>query len=369
MWVLEPSLNLATSDEQFFAQALEQAHYAQGSTHPNPSVGAVLVRDGQVLSRGFTHPVGGMHAEKHALHECSIDPKGASIFVTLEPCCHTGRTPPCTDALINAGIARVVYGACDPNPLVAGQGIAQLKAARIAVEQITNPLLVALAEQSIRPFRSFIKRKRPYVTLKVATSADYAIAIKNQRTKISGEGAGLIVHKLRRAHDAIMVGANTVRIDNPKLRARFSDPKHQKQPIRIVLSSDLELDVNSEIFTSDESLTWIFCPSTINVERKQAFLRKNVEIISLSDFSLKKVLLELGVRGISSLMVEPGQKLLQSFIEEALFDELWWFSSRQMLGEAGLSIEPLLRATEIFKQIPKALPEDDLAILSGLHDF
>lgn len=367
-WVLRSSLNAIDAEENFFALALEQAHFAQGSTHPNPSVGAVVVKDGRILSVGYTHPVGGMHAEKHALYNCSVNPKGATIFVTLEPCCHTGRTPPCTEAIINAGLARVVYGVEDPNPRVAGQGLAQLKAAGIEVAVIGHPLLRALAEQSIRPFRSLIKRKHPYVVLKVASSADYAIGFKDRRVKITGESSDVIVHQLRRAHDAILIGANTLRIDNPELIARLGKEQHQKQPIRIVLGSDLNLDPQAKFFNATAA-SWVICPNTVQAAEKRRLEQQQIAVISLEDFSLKNILAELGARGISSLMVEPGQQLLKSFMDAQLFDELWWFRSKNSLGAPGLSIAHLLEGTQLFEHNLLSLPEDELGILSGSHHF
>ena len=292
-WVLNERSGLQSEDDKFFRVALENAHWASGSTHPNPSVGAVIVREGKIIAVGHTEKPGSMHAEKQALHRAQEDVTGATLYVSLEPCCHTGRTPPCTDAIIKAGICRVVYGVKDPNPIVAGKGIKQLEDAGIIVEEIKNPILREEASAAIKPFCHFIVKKRPLIVTKIATSHDYAVAKLGIRTKITGAESDTLVHQLRRAVDAVMVGANTVRIDNPQLLARFGQETHGKQPIRVILSHDLDLDPEALIFDTTKAPTWIFCSTRENKKLKQ-FVEKGVEIISLEILSLEKVIEQLG---------------------------------------------------------------------------
>lgn len=327
-------------DEVFFVAALKNALFASGSTHPNPSVGAVIVKDGRIIAHGHTEKPGQFHAEKQAIAGSKENLQGSTLYVTLEPCCHKGRTPPCTDAIIKAGCARVVYGAQDPNPLVAGKGIFQLKIAQIEVEQIQGALRER-AEQFLNPFRSFIERKRPHVIAKVATSKEGFIAEPGQRTKITGEDSDRLVHELRRAVDAVMVGGSTVRIDNPRLTARLGSSRHGQQPIRIIVSKTLDFDPSWALFAVKEAPTWIICPSSeFSVEK--TLKRQGVEIIKLPLFSLASVFEELGQRGITSVLVEPGKRLFENLLAEQLLDELWWFKAPHSLGVSGLSIKESL---------------------------
>ena len=363
-WVLNQPLAIKNQDDEFFARALKQAHFACGSTHPNPSVGALIARDGHILSEGFTEKPGHMHAEKQAIYRAEKDLRGATLYVTLEPCCHSGRTPPCTEAIIAAGISRVVYGVIDPNPLVAGKGLEQLRAAGIKVEQIDNQALSGLAHDILKPFTKYILHKKPYLLLKIATSSDLAIANKGKRTKITGAESDLVVHQLRRAVDAVMVGANTVRIDNPSLHARLGEKYHGGQPIRIILSSDLNFDEDLAIFATDNAETWIFSPK----KPSEKLIKLGVKVFFVEDFSLSSVCDQLGLRGITSVLVEPGHDLLKSFIQEGLGDEIWWFKSNSQIGGAGLSVAEHIKTLDLANAESLVLGHDCLVIKSTSLD-
>lgn len=327
-WLLE-----SQSEHAYFSEALKQAQYAYGSTHPNPSVGAIIEKDGQIVSRAYTQKVGGPHAEKLAIDQASISLEGASLYVTLEPCCHIGRTPPCTEAIINSGIKRVIYGALDPNPIVCGNGIKALTQAGLSVEQLTDQDWLEQSQALIRPFAGYILNQRPYVIVKIASSDDLKISRMGMRTKITGLDADIVVHNMRRALDAVMVGANTFRIDKPKLTARLGDLRHGGQPVRVVLGSE-------QSFTGD---LW------------QVSGRPKI----LAALEL------LAERGITSVLVEPGARLFKSLMEENLADEIWWFRSKQTIGPTGLGLAytptDLSKLGFAFSQ-EKTLGEDILCI-------
>lgn len=363
-WVLGNHTTLKSEDDRFFGLALENAHWASGSTHPNPSVGAVIVRDGQLISVGHTEKPGCMHAEKQAIHRAQGNVGGTTLYVTLEPCCHMGRTPPCTDAIIKAGISRVIYGVKDPNPMVAGKGIQQLRDAGILVEEINNLILREEANAAIQPFAKYILKKRPFVIVKIATSNDYAVAKLGLRTKITGPQSDKLVHQIRRAVDAVMVGANTVRIDNPQLLARLGQETHGKQPIRVILSHDLSFDPDSLIFDSTKALTWVYCSQAEKMKGKK-LQEKGVEIIPLDSLSIERVLADLAYRGITSLLVEPGQRLLSSLIQENLIDEVWWFQGSSTIGKDALYVGEELKALDLFHR-PEIIIGDDRLVIASI---
>ncbi|MCA9507111.1 MAG: bifunctional diaminohydroxyphosphoribosylaminopyrimidine deaminase/5-amino-6-(5-phosphoribosylamino)uracil reductase RibD [Myxococcales bacterium] len=361
-WIVDEKVSSCIEDDKFFLKALDNAHFASGSTHPNPSVGAVIVKHGRIIAEGYTQKAGGMHAEKHAMSHATDSVEGATLYVTLEPCCHSGRTPPCTDAIINARIARVVYGLRDPNPLVAGKGIKQLEKAGIQVGQIKCDALRSKAKASIEPFSYFILKKRPYVILKIATSSDYALALVGERTQITGPQSNKIVHRLRRAVDAIVIGANTLRIDNPQLRARDDEPNHGTQAIRVVLSSNLNLDLSFAIFDTSVAPTWIFYEKEASLEKIQQFLNRNIKLIKLKKITIQALVQYLYDLGITSLLVEAGKNILSSFMAENLIDEMWWFRSQQNIGDDGLQVFEQIKKMGLITQEKIIVGDDELRI-------
>lgn len=336
---------LVSVDDRLFADALNAAHFCMGSTHPNPSVGAVIAKDGNILSVGFTHAPGGMHAEAHALAQL-LPARDRTLYVTLEPCSHYGRTPPCTRAIIDAGITRVVYGVQDPNPRVFGAGLLALSSAGISVEQIAHPELMARAEALIAPFTCWLNKKRPFVTVKIATSRDEAIAMRGQRTKITHPSSDMIVHGLRRAHDAILIGADTARIDNPVLTARLGPSQHGTQPLRVVVSSDLNLDLGLALFDTTVAKTLVLTSRIAEPSRVKALTERNVHVITCASdergIDLHDGLAQLVAMGITSVLVEPGALLLTSLIEQHLVDEVWWFKAQHEISSQGIMISDQL---------------------------
>ncbi len=318
-------------EQRFFLRALCNAQFARGTTHPNPSVGAVIVKDGQIISEGYTHPPGGAHAEVHALNNCHGSAKGATLFVTLEPCVHFGRTPPCTDAIIAAGITRVVYGAIDPNPKVAGQGIAALKRAGIIVEPIEQPLLRAMADALLAPFAALVTHKRPYVVVKIATSADgYFAKNLGAPTKITCAEADEFVHAVRRSSDAMLVGGSTARADNPRLTARLSVPGHGQQPATIIVSISGDVPRDLHLMRRDTESSFLVVPADLKLDPQQnttlVAAKRSSEGIDLSD-----AFTELAKRGFTLITIEAGPRLFAHLLKQRLADEIIWLRSPAIL--------------------------------------
>lgn len=336
-----PSDAFTKTDDLFFLAALREAQKAMGTTHPNPSVGAVLVRKNTLLATGHTQPVGGWHAEITALGNTQEPLTSATLYVTLEPCCHHGRTPPCTDAIIQAGIKRVVYGALDPNPLVSGKGIEALTSAQITVDAIENPRLKTTALLLMKPFTKWMVQKRPYVVIKIATSRDGKIAHQpGMRTKITNQNSDLVVHTLRTCVDGVMVGKNTTIIDNPQLTARLVETDHQ--PVRIVLDTHLECSPALNIFDTRCAKTMLLTSEQAALPKKTLFTNQGVNVMSCAmdqdHLDLDEALIKLGSLGFTSILVEAGQKLFNAFMDKKLADEIWWFKAPHHIGPSGLDL-------------------------------
>jgi diaminohydroxyphosphoribosylaminopyrimidine deaminase/5-amino-6-(5-phosphoribosylamino)uracil reductase len=337
------------------AAALGQARQAVGTTAENPPVGCVIVRDGVVLGRGFTQPSGRPHAETVALAQArKLDRdavRGATAYVTLEPCSHHGKTPPCADALIEAGISRVVIAADDPDPRVDGGGIVRLRAAGIAV---STGLLRDEAELIMAGFLSRIRRGRPYVTLKLATSLDGRIATRSGHSQwITGEAARDRAHLMRARSDAILVGVGTVLADNPSLTCRLPGLEDWS-PRRIVLDSHLRLPVESGLVrTACDVPVYVFTTKSADAaadfksaDLKSADLKSvggeglAIETVAADPDgrpSIAAVLKRLSERGIGRLMVEGGASVATAFVKAGLVDEIAWFRAPIVIGGDGLS--------------------------------
>lgn len=312
--------------------ALRLAARGLGNTWPNPAVGAVVVKDGVVVGRGWTARGGRPHAETIALTEAGRDAQDAILYVTLEPCAHHGKTPPCTEAIIRAGIKRVVSACSDPNPLVAGKGYTQLRAAGIEViEEVYEAEALRLNEG----FFSVMKRKRPFVTLKVATSLDGKIATAKGESKwITGEASRKRGHYFRATHDAIITGIGTVDLDNPELTCRLPG-RLADSPQRVVVDSQLKISPKSKIFPA-----WIFT-SKKDPKSKKALAEKGARVFTVprigKNLALDAILTTLAEEGITRLMVESGYGLTSAFIEQQLADRIYWFRAPLIVGEKGLS--------------------------------
>ena len=316
--------------------ALALAARGLGSTWPNPSVGCVIVRDGRVVGRGHTRPGGRPHAETEALRAAAGHTRGATAYVTLEPCCHWGRTPPCTDALIAAGIARVVVALRDPDPRVDGEGLQRLREAGIAVET------GLLEEEARRVNAGFIKRLRaglPLVTLKLATTLDGRIATRTGESQwITGPEARRMAHALRGSHDAVMAGSGTLLADDPALTCRL--PGYARLPtVRVIADARLRTPLGARLF-HDDAPAWIATrpghdPAALAAleQRGAAFL--DVPPAPGGGLEPEALLRAIAARGITRLMVEGGAALAASLLRAGLVDRLAWFVAPSLIGGDG----------------------------------
>ncbi len=307
-------------------RALTLAAQGRMSVSPNPMVGCVIVKQGSVIGEGYHQRAGEAHAEIMALQMAGVAAQGATAYVTLEPCCHRGRTPACTEALINAGIFTVHVACRDPNPRVAGKGIAALQAAGI---EVIEGECAAEAQALNKKFFHYITHKRPYVIAKWAMSLDGKTVTHPQDSReISGAAMRAFNHDLRCTVDAILVGARTVRADNPQLTARDEQGVVAgRQPLRIILSSGKELPVDATLFHADASAKTLVVVPMTRVEAVQKFLPPTVEVLGLPEVSVGQVSVEnlltvLGQREITSLLVEGGMQVHQAFFAAGLVNEV-----------------------------------------------
>ncbi len=322
-----------TKDEWFMKLALSEGYKGKGKTLPNPAVGAVVVKDGRVISTGYHQRAGLPHAERIALERAGKEAKGATLYVTLEPCNHYGRTPPCTEAIISAGIKRVVIGVRDPNPVASG-GIERLKRAGIEVEV---GVLERECFELIEDFVFNLKSPRPFVSLKLASTLDGAIADKEGNSKwITGKEARAYVHKLRSYHNAVMVGIGTVLKDDPLLTVREYDV--EKQPFAVVVDPSLRIPTNSKL-VKERSSELIVITSQSSLLSYKASILKDMGVKLIPTYGYEGVLdLEEAFTdlkrdfSIYSLLCEGGSKLSSFLLREKLIDKLYLFYSPKILG-------------------------------------
>ncbi|HUY08810.1 MAG TPA: bifunctional diaminohydroxyphosphoribosylaminopyrimidine deaminase/5-amino-6-(5-phosphoribosylamino)uracil reductase RibD [Candidatus Dormibacteraeota bacterium] len=317
-------------------RALELAKSGQGRTSPNPRVGAVLTRDGQVVGEGRHQRAGAAHAEVAALDQAGELARGATLWVTLEPCCHTGRTGPCTERLLAAGVAEVHVATLDPNPKVRGGGVAQLRAAGVSVSVGEHE---AEATQLIREFAVWIVQGRPSVTLKFAMSLDGKVATALGESQwISSEPSRARAHLLRGEHDAVMVGSGTVLVDDPRLTAREL-PAGAHQPLRVIVDSRLRTPPSARIFSTPGGPILVATTDGRDAGREAALTAAGAEVLTLPAVDgrvpLSDLLQRLGERQVTSLLVEGGPVLLGSFWEQRLGDRIAAFVAPILVGGAG----------------------------------
>ncbi len=316
------------TDTKFMKRACELALRGMGFVNPNPLVGAVLVRNGKIIGEGWHARYGEAHAERAALADCAargMHPEGATLYVTLEPCCHTGKQPPCTQAIIAANVARVVVGSADPNPLVAGHGCAQLRTAGISVDEG----VAKEACDALNPiFFHFITHRTPYATLKYAMTLDGKIATKTGASRwITGDAARRRVHEERLRHAAIMVGIGTVIADNPQLTCRIEGGRN---PLRIVCDSQARTPLNSNIAQTAHSVpTIIACAADAPHERTAALERLGCEIVRIDAengrLDLQRLMELLGARGIDSVLIEGGATLAACALDAGIVNHVQAF--------------------------------------------
>jgi diaminohydroxyphosphoribosylaminopyrimidine deaminase/5-amino-6-(5-phosphoribosylamino)uracil reductase len=326
---------VTTTDETHMAHALALAARGLGRTWPNPAVGCVIVRDGRILGRGWTQPGGRPHAERRALDQAG-DARGATAYVTLEPCAHHGKTPPCAEALIAAGIARVVTALTDPDPRVSGKGHAMLRAAGIAVTENV------LADQARRLNAGFLKRVTqglPFVTLKLATTLDGRIATASGESRwITGPQARRYVHGLRLTHDAVMVGSGTARADDPDLTARDMGAIHQ--PLRILLDRTLSHSPGSRLgATARQHPVWVIHAADAASTAQAAWSATGARLIPCpapgQSLDLAAALRLLAADGVTRILSEGGGTVAAALIAQGLVDDLIHLTAGTLIGAEG----------------------------------
>lgn len=328
----------------YMERALSLARLALGSSSPNPAVGAVIAKDGVIIGEGYTQPPGSAHAEVAALRQAGEKSRGATMYVTLEPCCHFGRTPPCTQAIIEEGIAEVHIATLDPNPLVSGRGKAMLEGAGIKT-------CLGEHEEEARELNEayikFITTGLPVVTVKFAMSLDGKLATGTGDSRwISGEESRQFVHRLRWAADAIMVGVNTILADDPMLTVRGEGGEERgerKKPLRVIVDSKARTPPTARVF-SEPGITIVATTSAAEPARVKKLEEAGAEVLELPSreglVDLEELLAELGRREITSVLVEGGSTLLGSFFDQGLVDKVVAFIAPVILGgkEAKLAV-------------------------------
>ncbi len=328
-----------TADRRFMQLALTLGRRGLGRTAPNPAVGAVLVKDGVIVGRGWTQDGGRPHAEREALRRAGSLAKGATLYVTLEPCSHIGHSPPCVDAIIAAGVARVVSAMEDPNSLVAGQGHRRLRALGIVVD------VGLCGDEAARDHAGHIMRvtqQRPHVILKLAVSSDDKIGLVGKPVAITGEQARSRVHLLRAQCDAILVGIGTVLADNPDLTCRLPGMT-TKSPVRVVLDRALRISGDSKlVHAARMTPLWLMTSEISEAAAAMKLGAAGADIIRLptSDapgLGIAAVLHALNERGITRLMVEGGARVAEAFLQAGYVDEIWLLRGPDAIGESGVT--------------------------------
>ena len=314
-------------DREMMQRCLQLAAKASGKTSPNPMVGAVVVRDNKIVGEGFHPEVGQPHAEVFALKEAGEKARGASIYVSLEPCNHYGRTPPCTEALIAAGVSKVIVGIVDPNPLVAGKGITKLRDAGIEV-------MVGVEEEACRQLNeAFIHRilsQLPFGILKYAMTLDGKIAATSGHSAwVTTNASRHLVHQLRSTCDAVIIGGNTVRRDNPQLTTHGIGDRN---PFRIVMSRHLDLPADCNLWNTEIAPTLIFTQHDSNPQLQQQLTDKGVEIIELASLTPKLVMKQLYDRGLSKILWECGGTLAAKAIADGVIQKVMAFIAPKIIG-------------------------------------
>lgn len=354
-------------DTHFMQMALELAEKGRGAVAPNPMVGAVIVKDGRIIGSGYHEKIGEGHAEVNAFRSANEDVAGATIYVTLEPCSHYGKTPPCSDKIIEKKIGRVVIAALDPNPLVSGRGVKKLQAA--GIEVVTG----VLAEESSRLneiFMKYIVKKEPFVVMKAAMSLDGKIATRTGESQwITGPAARERVHQLRSALSGIMVGVQTVIMDNPQLTSRIPGGKN---PVRIIVDSTLRIPMEAKVLQNQDTSTTIIATTDRADRNKAALLEEaGIEILTVpvkdGRTDLKALMGALGERGIDSILLEGGATLNFSALQAGIVDKLQVYIAPKLIGGetaktpvGGEGIEKLSQAFSVIELKASTVGEDIL---------
>jgi diaminohydroxyphosphoribosylaminopyrimidine deaminase/5-amino-6-(5-phosphoribosylamino)uracil reductase len=325
---------MSTADEPWMRRALELAERGRGAVEPNPLVGAVLLREGRIVGEGWHQRFGQAHAEIHALAQAGEAARGATLYITLEPCCHHGKTPPCTDAILRAGVARVVAALEDPFPQVSGQGAAQLRAAGVTVE---FGLCAAAARRQNAPYLTLLAQGRPYVHAKWAMTLDGKIATRTGDSRwISNEASRRRVHEMRTRMDGILVGVGTALADDPLLTAR---PAGERIACRVVLDSQARLPISSQLVKTARAIPTLIVTTADEAPRLALLQAAGCEVLRLRADTAGRpdvlmLLQELGRRRWTNLLVEGGGAVLGSFLDARLIDEVHVFMAPRLVGGA-----------------------------------
>lgn len=321
-------------EDRFMAEALALAARGLGMTSPNPMVGAVLVKRGRIVGRGYHRRYGAAHAEVEAIRDAGAEATGSALYVTMEPCCHQGKTPACTEAICAAGIRRVYAATLDPNPLVNGAGVKRLRAAGVTVRL---GLMASATRQLNEAYFTFMEQHRPFVMLKVAVSLDGMMATGGGESQwITGEGARRFAQELRRAVDAVIVGVNTVLTDNPRLTCRILP---RKRLLRVVLDSDLRLDPDLRLF-KEKGPVLVFTASE-NKQRRLRLEKSGAQVVRVrlqakGRISWQDILEELYRRQMTSVLIEGGATVVSSAFEAGVVDKAYVFHAPKILGPGRL---------------------------------
>ncbi len=322
------------NNHYYMKMALALAKKGMGFTSPNPMVGAVVVKNGKVVGKGWHEAVGGPHAEVNAINDAGDLAKGATLYVTLEPCNHTGRTPPCTQIICDSGIIQVVVGMADPNPDVTGGGTDYLEKKGI---NVVSGICEAEAKKLNEAFIKYVQTKHPFVIVKCAATLDGRIATKTGDSKwISGPKSREFVHELRHAVDGIMVGIDTVKKDNPSLTTRLEN-KDGRDPIRIILDTKFSINQEAKVLQLDSNAdTLIITGNSLPKDKKEQFEQNGIKILETMDknglIDLKELMPRLGELGITSLLIEGGSRVIASSLHAGIVDKIFFFYGPKILG-------------------------------------
>ncbi|MGF9853529.1 bifunctional diaminohydroxyphosphoribosylaminopyrimidine deaminase/5-amino-6-(5-phosphoribosylamino)uracil reductase RibD [Bacillus paramobilis] len=353
-----------TNDEFYMDLALQNARAMKGQTEPNPLVGSVIVNDSRIVGVGTHLKAGEPHAEIHAIRMAGDHAEGGTIYVTLEPCSHHGRTGPCAVAIVEAGIKKVVIATLDPNPVVSGNGVKILQDAGI---EVVIGIGMEKSQQMNEVFNKFIVEKKPFVTLKSGITLDGKIATHSSDSKwITSEQAREDVHQLRNEHMAILVGVNTVIKDNPELTTRIPNGRN---PIRVVMDSTLKIPLDSKIVTDKQAETWIFTSVNYDPEKKTALESLGIKIFhtnGMNQVDPNEVVTILGENLVSSLLIEGGGGINASFFENQLIDKVVLYIAPKLIG--GQQAPTFLEGTGI-KKMGEAVELTDITVECMGKDF
>lgn len=354
------------NDMDYMRLALDLAAKGRGWTNPNPMVGAVIVKDGRVIGEGYHHRCGGLHAEREAFANCTESPAGATLYVTLEPCCHHGRQPPCTDAILEAGIRRVVVGSWDPNPLVAGKGLAFLRAHGVEVE---IGVLQAECDALNDVFFHYIRTKRPYVVMKYAMTLDGKIATRTGASQwITGEEARQQVHRDRHRYAAIMAGVGTVLTDDPLLTCRMEGGRN---PVRVICDTHLRTPLDSQLVRSARKVPTILAVGEAAPAQATPYRDAGCQVWTLPErdghVDLSVLMERLGATEIDSVLLEGGGTLNWAALESGIVQRVQAYIAPKLFGGkdakspvAGLGVELPAQAVKLKNTTVTQIGEDFL---------